>query len=82
VLIASPFCKFAPRASRACSASPIMSRWQPRHAIYGRPGATYLDMPERHHSGANATLDQAVKVERVGETAAYGGADGETSRRR
>jgi 2-hydroxyacyl-CoA lyase 1 len=37
-----------------------------RHAIYGRPGATYLDMPDDIIRG-KCDLDKVVEVERVGE---------------
>src|SRR6202021_638814 len=65
VLIASPFCKFA-HGIESVQRIPYYVEMATRHAIYGRPGATYLDMPDDIIRG-KCDLDQAVKVERVGE---------------
>ena len=43
-----------------------MSRWRPGNAIYGRPGATYLDMPDDIIRG-KCELDKIAQVERVPE---------------
>ena len=45
VLIASPFCKFA-HGIESVQRIPYYVEMATRHAIYGRPGATYLDMPD------------------------------------
>src|SRR3979490_1652060 len=65
VLIASPFCKFA-HGIESVQRIPYYVEMATRHAIYGRPGATYLDMPDDIIRG-KCDLDQAVEVERVGE---------------
>src|SRR6202049_1199503 len=65
VLIASPFCKFA-HGIESVQRIPYYVEMATRHAIYGRPGATYLDMPDDIIRGTCA-LAKAVKVERVGE---------------
>jgi 2-hydroxyacyl-CoA lyase 1 len=45
VLIASPFCKFA-HAVEHVHRIPFYVEMAVRQSIYGRPGATYLDMPD------------------------------------
>ena len=45
VLIASPFCKFA-HGIESVHRIPYYVEMATRQAIYGRPGATYLDMPD------------------------------------
>ena len=45
VLIATPFCKFA-HAVEHPSRIPFYVEMAVRNSIYGRPGATYLDMPD------------------------------------
>ncbi len=45
VQIASPFCKFA-HAIEHTHRIPFYVEMAVRHSIYGRPGATYLDMPD------------------------------------
>ena len=75
VLIASPFCKFA-RGIDSVQRIPYRVGMATRHAIYGRPGATYLDVPDDIIRG-KCDLDEVVEVERVARTAAHGGADGE-----
>ena len=45
VQIASPFCKFA-HAIEHVERIPFYVEKAVRHAIYGRPGASYLDMPD------------------------------------
>lgn len=45
VQIASPFCKFA-HAVEHVHRIPFYVEMATRYAIYGRPGATYLDMPD------------------------------------
>ncbi|WP_428531756.1 oxalyl-CoA decarboxylase [Rhodopila sp.] len=45
VQIASPFCKFA-HAVEHVHRIPFYVEMAVRHAIYGRPGASYLDMPD------------------------------------
>jgi 2-hydroxyacyl-CoA lyase 1 len=45
VLIASPFCKFA-HAIDSVARIPYYVAEATRQAIYGRPGATYLDVPD------------------------------------
>ena len=45
VQIASPFCKFA-HAVEHVHRIPFYVEMAVRHALYGRPGATYLDMPD------------------------------------
>src|SRR5271154_1859059 len=65
VLIASPFCKFA-HAIDTVERIPYFVEMATRNAIYGRPGATYLDMPDDIIRG-KCDLDKVVEVERVGE---------------
>jgi 2-hydroxyacyl-CoA lyase 1 len=50
VVIASPFCKFA-HAIDTVERIPYYVEMATRHAIYGRPGATYLDMPDNIITG-------------------------------
>ncbi len=65
VLIASPFCKFA-HGIESVQRIPYYVEMATRQAIYGRPGAAYLDMPDDIIRG-KCELDKAVQVERVGE---------------
>ena len=65
VLIASPFCKFA-HGIETVARIPYYVEMATRHAIYGRPGAAYLDMPDDIIRGT-CKLDDAVQVERVPE---------------
>lgn len=65
VLIASPFCKFA-HGIENVHRIPYYVEMATRNAIYGRPGATYLDMPDDIIRG-KCDLDKVVEVERVGE---------------
>src|SRR3954470_557691 len=65
VLIASPFCKFA-HGIETVSRIPYYVEMATRQAIYGRPGATYLDFPDDMITG-KVDEDKIVEVERVGE---------------
>ena len=65
VLIASPFCKFA-HGIESVQRIPYYVEMATRHAIYGRPGATYLDVPDDIIRG-KCDLDKVVEVERVPE---------------
>ncbi len=65
VLIASPFCKFA-HGIESVQRIPYYVEMATRHAINGRPGACYLDMPDDIITGKCA-LDKVVQVERVPE---------------
>jgi 2-hydroxyacyl-CoA lyase 1 len=65
VLIASPFCKFA-HGIESVARIPFYVEMATRHAIYGRPGACYLDMPDDIIKGTVA-LDKIAQVERVPE---------------
>src|SRR6201995_383957 len=65
VLIASPFCKFA-HAIESVHPIPYYVEMATRNAIYGRPGATYLDMPDDIIRG-KCELDKVVEVKRVGD---------------
>jgi 2-hydroxyacyl-CoA lyase 1 len=65
VLIASPFCKFA-HAIETVHRIPYYVEMATRQAIYGRPGATYLDMPDDIIRGT-CELDKAIQVERAPE---------------
>lgn len=65
VLIASPFCKFA-HGIESVQRIPYYVEMATRHAIYGRPGATYLDMPDDIIRG-KCDLDKVVEVGRVPE---------------
>ncbi len=65
VLIASPFCKFA-HGIESVARIPYYVEMATRHAIYGRPGACYLDMPDDIIRGT-CDLDKIAQVERVPE---------------
>ncbi len=65
VLIASPFCKFA-HGIESVARIPYYVEMATRNAIYGRPGATYLDMPDDIIRGT-ADLDKVSQAERVPE---------------
>jgi len=65
VLIASPFCKFA-HGIESVHRIPYYVEMATRHAIYGRPGACYLDMPDDIITGTCDT-DKIVQVEKVPE---------------
>jgi len=65
VLIASPFCKFA-HGIDTVARIPYYVEMATRHAIYGRPGASYLDMPDDIIRGTCA-LDKVTQVQRVPE---------------
>jgi 2-hydroxyacyl-CoA lyase 1 len=65
VLIASPFCKFA-HGIESVARIPYYVEMATRNAIYGRPGATYLDMPDDIIRGT-CELDKAAQTERVPE---------------
>lgn len=65
VLIASPFCKFA-HGIESVARIPYYVEMATRNAIYGRPGATYLDMPDDIIRGT-ADLDKVTEAERVPE---------------
>src|SRR6266849_1060554 len=63
VVIASPFCKFA-HAIDTVERIPYYVEMATRNAIYGRPGATYLDMPDNIITG-KCDEDKIVQVERA-----------------
>ena len=65
VLIASPFCKFA-HGIESVARIPYYVEMATRHAIYGRPGACYLDMPDDIIRG-KCELDKVTQVQRVPE---------------
>ena len=65
VLIASPFCKFA-HGIESVARIPFYVEMATRNAIYGRPGATYLDMPDDIIRGT-CELDKVAQAERVPE---------------
>src|SRR5205814_10651742 len=65
VLIATPFCKFA-HGIESVQRIPYYVEMATRHAIYGRPGATYLDVPGDIISG-KCDEEKVVQVERVAE---------------
>src|SRR5712671_2155245 len=65
VLIATPFCKFA-HGIESVARIPYYVEMATRHAIYGRPGASYLDMPDDIIRG-KCELDKVVQVQRVPE---------------
>jgi 2-hydroxyacyl-CoA lyase 1 len=65
VLIASPFCKFA-HGIESVSRIPYYVEMATRHAIYGRPGACYLDVPDDIITG-KCDADKVVQVERAPE---------------
>src|SRR3979409_418551 len=62
VLIASPFCKFA-HGIESVARIPYYVEMATRHAIYGRPGAAYLDMPDDIIKG-KCELGHGVECER------------------
>src|SRR5262252_7357907 len=63
VLIASPFCKFA-HGIESVQRIPYYVEMATRNAIYGRPGATYLDVPDDIITG-KCDVDKVVQVERA-----------------
>ena len=63
VLIASPFCKFA-HGIESVPRIPYYVEMATRNAIYGRPGATYLDVPDDIITG-KCDVDKVVQVERA-----------------
>src|SRR6476659_3301474 len=63
VLIASPFCKFA-HGIESVQRIPYYVEMATRNAIYGRPGATYLDVPDDIITG-KCDIDKVVHVERA-----------------
>src|ERR1700745_78063 len=63
VLIASPFCKFA-HGIESVHRIPYYVEMATRNATYGRPGATYLDMPDDIITG-KCDIDKVVHVERA-----------------
>jgi 2-hydroxyacyl-CoA lyase 1 len=65
VLIATPFCKFA-HGIESVQRIPYYVEMATRHAIYGRPGACYLDFPDDIITG-KCDLDKVTEVERVPE---------------
>jgi 2-hydroxyacyl-CoA lyase len=65
VLIATPFCKFA-HGIESVGRIPYYVEMATRHAIYGRPGASYLDMPDDIIRGT-CELDKISQVQRVPE---------------
>jgi 2-hydroxyacyl-CoA lyase 1 len=62
VLIASPFCKFA-HAIEHVYRIPYYVEMAVRQSIYGRPGATYLDMPDDIITGT-CDEDKVVQVQK------------------
>src|ERR1700724_4003089 len=66
VLIASPFCKFA-HGIESVQRIPYYVEMATRNAIYGRPGATYLDVPDDIVTG-KCDVDKFVQVERAPDT--------------
>jgi 2-hydroxyacyl-CoA lyase len=65
VLIASPFCKFA-HGIESVQRIPYYVEMATRQAINGRPGASYLDVPDDIITG-KCDLDKVIEVERVPE---------------
>jgi 2-hydroxyacyl-CoA lyase 1 len=65
VLIASPFCKFA-HGIESVARIPYYVEMATRHAIYGRPGACYLDMPD-DIIGGKCDADKVQWAEKVSE---------------
>jgi thiamine pyrophosphate-dependent acetolactate synthase large subunit-like protein len=63
VLIASPSCKFA-HPIDTVARIPYYVEMATGNAIYGRPGATYLDMPDDIITG-KVDEDKVVQVERA-----------------
>src|SRR2546423_7759560 len=62
VLIASPFCKFA-HGIESVARIPYYVEMATRNAIYGRPGAAYLDFPDDMITG-KVDEDKVVQVRR------------------
>jgi 2-hydroxyacyl-CoA lyase 1 len=62
VLIASPFCKFA-HAIDTVARIPYYVEMATRNAIYGRPGAAYLDFPDDMITG-KVDEDKIVRVQK------------------
>ena len=48
VMAATPYCKYAQEVDRA-DRIPYFVEQAVRTSIYGRPGAVYLDFPDKHH---------------------------------
>ena len=65
VLLATPFCKFA-HGIESVGRIPYYVEMATRHAIYGRPGASYLDMPDDIIKGT-CELNKVTQVQRVPE---------------
>jgi hypothetical protein len=65
VLLATPFCKFA-HGIESVARIPYYVEMATRQAIYGRPGASYLDMPDDIIKGT-CDLDKIRQVQRVPE---------------
>jgi 2-hydroxyacyl-CoA lyase 1 len=65
VLIASPFCKFA-HGIESVQRIPYYVEMATRNAIYGRPGATYLDLPDDIITGT-CDVDKVLQVERASD---------------
>lgn len=65
VHIATPFCKFA-HGIESVARIPYYVEMATRHAIYGRPGACYLDMPDDIITG-KCDEEKVLQVERVPE---------------
>src|SRR6516225_3176157 len=65
VLLATPFCEFA-HGIENVHRIPYYVEMATRHAIYGRPGASYLDMPDDIIKGT-CELDKITQVQRVPE---------------
>jgi 2-hydroxyacyl-CoA lyase 1 len=63
VLLATPFCKFA-HGIESVARIPYYVEMATRHAIYGRPGACYLDMPDDIIRGT-CDLDKVTQVQRA-----------------
>src|SRR6201981_1782771 len=63
VLIASPFCKFA-HGIESVQRIPYYVEMATRNAIYGRPGAAYLDVPDDIIT-SKCDVDKVVQVERA-----------------
>jgi 2-hydroxyacyl-CoA lyase 1 len=77
VLIASPFCKFA-HGIESVQRIPYYVEMATRNAIYGRPGATYLDVPDDIITG-KCDVDK-VAPRRGGRADMRGGASGAKAR--
>src|SRR5215813_13649743 len=65
VLLATPFCKFA-HGIESVGRIPYYVEMATRHAIYGRQGASYLDMPDDIIKGTVAS-DKITHAQRVPE---------------